>query len=224
MATSRVDGVKATLGRRVGTFRFFLLDLDGPVAQEEVEDVPPVLVAVGPVVLVGAEESENVMRARRHTREVIDALRLRIVSRLGDALPRALLGEAVVGNINSGGLLEAVDVPVVSARSCIGIGNGKNLAVDVDVLTDDEVARRERSSRFMLALRPFQVSPAHVACAERRGLDAVRIGPKSKEKPPSAFSDRDDARRWREGTTGRRFAPEFFIFGSSIPKDASSGK
>ena len=101
MATSRVDGVKATLGRRVGTFRFFLLDLDGPVAQEEVEDVPPVLVAVGPVVLVGAEESENVMRARRHTREVIDALRLRIVSRLGDAFSGSLFRETIIRNINS---------------------------------------------------------------------------------------------------------------------------
>ena len=39
-----------------------------------------------------------------------------------------------------------------------------------------------------------------------RSLDSVRTAPKSKKKPPTASSPRDDARRWREGAAAPRDA------------------
>ena len=67
--------------------------------------------------------------------------------------------------------------------------------------------RRRHAGPRQAEVAQFQVAPVvEEACAGHHGLDAVRIGPKSKKKPATTSPDGHESRRWREGAAAPRDA------------------
>ena len=77
------------------------------------------------------------------------------------------------------------------------------------------------SRRSRRCERPHAIFMKALSLTRRDGPDSVRIRSNSKKRPPSAFSDEDESRRWREGTAGRRMRA--IISSTSLPLTTSCG-